>query len=52
MWKTRKNKELELGSTDVEIMLKCMVKGRIKMEFSYYKLINNVESFSGILCIN
>ncbi len=52
MWKTRKNKELELGSIDAEMMLKCMVKGRIKMEFSYYKLINNVESFLEIWGIN
>ncbi len=52
MWKTRKNKELELGSVDAELMLKGMVKGRITMEFTYYKLINNVESFLGIWGIN
>ncbi len=28
IWKTRKNKELELGSVDAELMLKGMVKGR------------------------
>ncbi len=27
--------ELELGSIDAVIMLKCMLKVRIKMEFSY-----------------
>ncbi len=52
MWKTRKNKELELSSVDAELMLKGMVKGRITMEFAYYKLINNVESFLGIWGIN
>ncbi len=45
---TRKNKELELGSVDAELMLKGMVKGRITMEFAYYKLINNVESFRNL----
>lgn len=34
------------------MMLKCMVKGRIKIEFSYYKVINNVESFLEIWGIN
>jgi len=33
-------------------MLKCMVKGRIKIEFSYYKLINDVERFLRIWGIN
>lgn len=52
IWKTRKNKELKVGSTNVEMMLKCMVKGRIKIEFSYYKLINDVERFLRIWGIN
>ncbi len=35
VWKTRKNKGLQLASIDPEEMLKWLIVGRLKIEFAY-----------------
>ena len=42
-WKMRKNKILGVGSLDP-----LEVKGRIKIEYAYYYLVNDVMSFSRV----
>ena len=45
IWKTRKNSIRRLqGSVDVMRMLAA----RLRVEFAYYKLVNNIELFMGI----
>lgn len=48
IWKTRKNKLLGTGSVDAECVLKGLVAARIKVEFSYFKMVNNVLEFSTV----
>ncbi|XDV25251.1 hypothetical protein PO909_029197 [Leuciscus waleckii] len=45
IWLTRKSKLSDKGSTDVFLVLKGLIKSRINIEYSYYKLINDLESF-------
>lgn len=48
IWRTRKNRTLGIGSVDAERVLKGMVAARIKIEFAYFKLVNNIIDFSAI----
>ena len=48
IWRTRKNRNLGEGTTDPVDVLKGMVGCRVKVEFAYYKLVNDVDSFLGI----
>ncbi len=56
IWKTRKNKLTGIGSVDVEDVFRSMVNARIKIEYTYFKLINDIQMFSeiwsvgGVLC--
>lgn len=50
IWKTRKNKGEQLGITDLEMMFRKLVGGRLKIEFAYYKLVNNEMFFCNIWC--
>ncbi len=56
IWKTRKNKMLGIGSIDAEMVLKGMITARIKIEYTYYKLVSDIVMFSeiwsvgGVLC--
>jgi len=52
VWKTRKNKGLQLASTDPEVMFRKLVEGRLKVEYAYYDIVNDVRSFIEIWCIN
>lgn len=52
IWKTRKNQGLQLNSTNVEVMFKKLVAGRLKIEFVYYSLVNNETGFSDLWCVN
>ncbi len=52
IWKTRKNKGLQLATVDPEMMFQCLVKGRLKIEFAYYRLINNVVFFCDVWGVN
>lgn len=45
IWKMRKNKGEQLGTTEVEMMFRKLVGGRLKIEFAYYKLVNNEMFF-------
>ncbi len=46
--KTRKNKMLGIGSIDAEMVLKGMITARIKIEYTYYKLVSDIVMFSEI----
>ncbi len=39
-------------STDVVMILIGLIKARVKIEFAYYKLIENIEMFKFKCCIN
>lgn len=51
IWKTRKNKGLNLLTIDAELMFKNLVAGRLKIEFLYYNLIKNEGCFDDIWCL-
>ncbi len=46
IWLSRKNKLIDRGSTDVILILKGLIKSRINIEYSYYKLVNNLQMFN------
>ena len=48
IWKTRKNSIREQGSVDVMGMLEGMFAARLRVEFAYYKLVNNIDLFLSI----
>jgi len=56
IWKTRKNKLLGIGTVDAENAFKGMVTSRIKIEYTYFQLINDIQRFAeiwsveGVLC--
>ncbi len=52
IWKTRKNKGLQLATVDPEMMFRCLVKERLEIEFAYYRLINNVILFCYVWGVN
>lgn len=52
IWKTRKNKGLQLSTIDPEMMFRHLVQGRLKLEFAYYKLTNNLVWFCDVWCFN
>lgn len=52
IWKTRKNKGLQLATIDPEMMFRRLVEGRLKIEFAYYRLTNNVVLFCDVWSIN
>jgi hypothetical protein len=43
--KTRKNSIRGQGSVDVVGMLEGMLAAKLRVEFAYYKLVNNVDLF-------
>ncbi len=43
-----KNKLTGIGSVDVEVVFRSMVNARIKIEHTYFKLINDIQMFSEI----
>ncbi len=47
-WQFGKQKRIKVYSLlqwTPEMMFQCLVKGRLKIEFAYYRLINNVVFF-------
>jgi len=46
IWLSRKGKLNDTGSTDVLSIVKGLIKTRIKIEYAYYKLVNNLEMFN------
>lgn len=48
IWKTRKNKMLGMGPINAEMVIKGMITARIKIEYTYYKLVNDFAMFSEI----
>ena len=51
IWLTRKKKMLNLDSVDPLESFLGLVKSRIKVEFMYYHLVNDVGTFSSIWCV-
>ncbi len=45
IWLSRKSKLIDSGSTDVILILKGLIKSCINIEYSYYKLVNNLQMF-------
>ncbi len=45
IWCTRKNKVEGRESVDTVLMMRGFIKKRLMMEYAYYNLINDVESF-------
>ncbi len=43
--KTRKYKLTGIGSVDVEVVFISMVNARIKIEYTCFKLINDIQMF-------
>lgn len=52
VWKTWKNKGLQLATMDPEEMFKRLIAGRLKIEFAYYKLTNNLLGFCDVWRVN
>lgn len=52
VWLSRKNQMNGAGSTDVVSILRGLLKSRIQVEFTYYKLINNLEMFKYKWAVN
>ncbi len=52
LWLSRKHLLNDAGSTDVVAVLKGLLKYRIKIEFTYYKLVNDMEMFKGKWAVN
>lgn len=52
IWLSRKHLLINAGSTDVVSVLKELFKSRIKIEFTYYKLVNDMEMFKGKWAVN
>lgn len=52
IWLSRKHVLIESGSTDVVSILKGLFKSRIKIEFTYYKLVNDMKMFKGKWAVN
>ena len=57
IWLTRKNKREGAGSIDPVQVMEGLVAARLRVEFAYYKLVDNVEAFSlfwaqgDVLCV-
>ncbi len=45
IWCARKNKVEGRESVDTVLMMRGFIKKRLMMEYAYYNLINDVESF-------
>lgn len=52
IWLSRKHALIDSGSTDVVSILKGLLKSRIKIEFMYYKLVNDMKMFKGKWAVN
>lgn len=46
------DKGLQLANIDPEEMLKWLIVGRLKIQFAYYKLTNNLWGFCEVWCVN
>ncbi len=52
IWLSRKRKLNGEESNDVVMILIGLIKARVKIEFAYYKLIENIEMFKFKWCVN
>ncbi|KAL7389733.1 hypothetical protein ABVT39_008789 [Epinephelus coioides] len=56
IWLTRKNRTLDCGAVDPVEVLRGLLKARLRVEFSYYQLMEDLQAFSrvwavgGVLC--
>jgi hypothetical protein len=48
IWKTRKDSIRGQGSVEVVGMLEGMLAARLRVEFAYYKMVNNIDLFMTI----
>lgn len=52
IWLSRKKHLNGVGSTDTVPILKGLLKSHIKIEFTYYKLVNEIEMFKYKWAVN
>ncbi|MBN3285380.1 YTX2 protein, partial [Polyodon spathula] len=52
IWKTRKNKLQGSGIYNAELMLKLLLKTRIQIDFVYFSLVHDLQSFQQRWCVN
>ncbi len=52
IWLSRKRKLNGEESNDVVMILIGLIKARVKIEFAFYKLIENIEMFKFKWCVN
>jgi len=52
IWLTRKRKLKGEGEIGPEVVLKALIATRIKAEFAYFKLMNNMDTFIEIWALN
>ncbi len=45
IWLSRKNKIVGMGQTDVTLIFRGLIKSRLKVEFAFYNLIMDIETF-------
>ena len=56
IWLSRRNRAQEVGCVDPVLIMKGLIKARLRVEHSYYKMVDNIEGFSmkwtlgGALC--
>lgn len=52
IWLTRKRKLKGEGEVGPEVVLKALIATRIKAEFAYFKLMNDMDKFIEIWALN
>ncbi len=52
IWLSRKRKLLGSGLTDVILVFRGLIKSRIKIEYAYYMLIDDLDTFRSKWGIN
>ncbi|KAL7838647.1 hypothetical protein AOLI_G00270510 [Acnodon oligacanthus] len=51
IWLTRRNKLRRQGLIDPDVMLKSFIRARVKVDFAYYKEINDLVTFEKMWCV-
>ncbi|KAL7838607.1 hypothetical protein AOLI_G00270110 [Acnodon oligacanthus] len=51
IWLTRRNKLRRQGLTDPDVMLKSFIRARVKVDFAYYKAMNDLVTYEKMWCV-
>ncbi|KAL7858601.1 hypothetical protein AOLI_G00187030 [Acnodon oligacanthus] len=51
IWLTRRNKLRRQGLIDPDVMLKSFIRARVKVDFAYYKAMNDLVTFEKMWCV-